>query len=202
MAKSVSLTIRIDEDLKKDAEIACAHIEHTLSSFIRASLKDCVSSYHRVKVRDGGYYKAFMETEEAQKSYEFLKREVAKHPNGLVIPVEDDSNQTSSTQTSPEKMRAIKAIIKPSEDIKVDETGRLDPTTMPRKMRRAYERELARGTLNAQPMDKYQTNPSIGAFDPEQRLRELFAKEKKGHLTRQERNQKNALLRAGVELES
>ncbi len=40
--------------------------------------------------------------------------------------------------------------------------------------------------------------PTIGAFDPEQRLRELL-KEKKGHLTRQERNQKNALMLAGVD---
>ncbi|PKO54325.1 MAG: hypothetical protein CVU26_02495 [Betaproteobacteria bacterium HGW-Betaproteobacteria-2] len=51
-------------------------------------------------------------------------------------------------------MRAIKAIVKPPPDIKVDEDGKLDPATMSRKMRRAYERELARGTFNTQPMDK------------------------------------------------
>ena len=154
MGRSISLTIRIDEDLKKDAEIACAHMERTLSSFIRSCLKDCVSTYHKVKVRDGGYYKAFMETESAQEAYAFLKAEIQKRPDGLQVPAKQEPEYTHIPVDKNESLSSTKAIIKTKPDIKVDSDGKLAPATMPRKMRREYERELAKGTLNVKPSDK------------------------------------------------
>lgn len=186
MENDITLTIRLNRELKEEAELACKKMEFTLSAYIRKCLKDAVRTYHVTSVRENGYAKAFMETEEAKRAYDVIVNAVKQSE---VVE-----------QPAPVKPKPLEPMVarKESGDVLFDEDGHIDPSTMSRKMRREYQRELKRGMFDERPGERQK--PVLERFDPEQRLRELLEKEKRTHLTRMERNQKNALINGGVRL--
>lgn len=72
MSNLINLTIRIDADLKKDAEIACAYLNTTISHSIRQSLSQMVRQHHQTRTQDASYAKASMESEGFQKAYQLV----------------------------------------------------------------------------------------------------------------------------------
>ncbi len=187
MENDITLTIRLNRELKEEAELACKKMEFTLSAYIRKCLKDAVRTFHVTSVRENGYAKAFMETEEAKRAYDVLVNAVKES--------EAVKEQPAPVKPKPPEPMSSR---KEAGDVLFDENGHVDPSTMSRKMRREYQRELKRGTFDERPGERQK--PTLERFNPEQRLKELIEKEKRTHLTRMERNQKNALFTGGVRI--
>ncbi|MCB5185148.1 hypothetical protein LG201_08015 [Methylobacillus gramineus] len=187
MENDITLTIRLNRELKEDAELACKKMEFTLSAYIRKCLKDAVRTYHVTSVRENGYAKAFMETDEAKRAYDVIVNAVKQSEAIQPQPV-------PAQPKPPEPMPSRKEV----GDVLFDENGHVDPSTMSRKMRREYQREWKRGTFDERPGERQK--PVLERFNPEQRLKELIEKEKRTHLTRRERDQKSALITGGVKL--
>lgn len=72
MSDLINLTIRIDANLKKDAELACAYLNTTISNAIRNALTGLVRQYHQTKVQDAGLATRSMESESCQRAYQLI----------------------------------------------------------------------------------------------------------------------------------
>ncbi|OAM53073.1 hypothetical protein A7981_06535 [Methylovorus sp. MM2] len=185
MEKTVNLTIRISPKLKREAEEACAYLDSTLSSTIRKTLNDIVRHHHKTRAQDTYYERMFMEGDLAQEAQQALLKE-----HGLV----DQAEMVKSN--GPLASPMLKDLIRnrPPSLVTHSDDEELHTNLMTRKERREYERQKKKGTLAG----KIEQSILFAKHETSDVLKMLIDKEKKGFLTKKERDQKQALLRAGV----
>lgn len=148
MEKTVNLTIRIEPKLKKDAEEACAYLDKTLSAYLRGCMRDLIRQHHRVRAQDSAYHRSFMEGEYAQAAVDALAREVERGKAEIEPPAPAPISQAPA---KPELPKVQVSQVRPQReepgDIKLLDNGEIDPRTMSRKLRRAWERDKAKGRI-------------------------------------------------------
>lgn len=137
MKKTTNVIVRVDPDLKAQAEEACSYLGMTLSQLLRHTMQSVVRQYHQSKANDTAYARAFVEGEKAQLAYDALKREIDANggEKDYAIPAAPNSvRQHASDKAKPSR---------PS----IDASGAIDPATMSRKLRRQYARDKAKGKV-------------------------------------------------------
>jgi len=129
MNKTTNVIVRVDPELKRQAEEACAYLDITLSSIVRGTMMNIVRQYHMTKANDTAYARAFMQGEGAQYAYDALKRE---------LQAQEASKEQPSAPENPPSREAGPRIY---------DDGSVDPSTMSRKLRRKFARDRAKGRV-------------------------------------------------------
>lgn len=155
MKKTTSVIIRVDPELKAQAEEACAYMDITLSQLLRRTMQSAVRQYHQIKASDTAYARNFLEGGAAQIAYDALKRELEANGGSK-------DYQRPADRPSPESKRGGKAadrvevVSLPREEPnrertptqpRIDAAGNIDTATMSRKLRRQFARDRAKGKV-------------------------------------------------------
>lgn len=160
MKKTVNMTIRIDPDLKAKAEEACEYLDLTLSRVMRAALQNVVRDYYARRIKDTEYARFFNQGDLAERAQAALERELQqeaaaesqKAAKRVVAPTLNDlvRNQTSvqdKKEPEPPKVDRYARPKRYENGPRINEDGEIDPATLTRKMRRAWERDKAKGRI-------------------------------------------------------
>ncbi|MEZ0245956.1 MAG: type II toxin-antitoxin system RelB/DinJ family antitoxin [Methylophilaceae bacterium] len=137
MKKTTNVIVRVDPDLKAQAEEACSYLGMTLSSLLRHTMQSVVRQHHQTRANDTAYARAFVQGNSAQLAYDALKREIDANGGAkeYPIPVQPSSDRQHTSDMA-----------KPSRP-SIDASGAIDPATMSRKLRRQYARDKAKGKV-------------------------------------------------------
>lgn len=73
MAKT-NITVRVDEDIKAKAELACEYFGTTLTHIINHQLRRTIDEYYKHRANEADQYKRINQGVIAQASYDVLKQ--------------------------------------------------------------------------------------------------------------------------------
>ena len=150
MEKSVNLTLRISPELKAEAEEACKYLDRTVSDVIRAALRSVVKQYQTERAQETRVAREFAQGEHAQVAYDALVREI-NAKGGAVDVVQGNGISVLKSSANPLPVKqAPSSVHGTSQEVPcphLDASGDIDLSTMPRKLRRQYERDKAKGRV-------------------------------------------------------
>ena len=146
MKKTTNVIVRVDPELKAQAEEACAYLDMTLSQLLRRTMQSAVRQYQQAKANDTAYARALMEGEHAQLAYDALKRELQAKGGAVdVVTRPDGGTELQPSEQKPEDYRPVDAGKGMTPRLSAE--GAIDPSTMSRKLRRQYARDRKKGRV-------------------------------------------------------
>lgn len=88
MSKTINLTIRVDEQFKKDVEEACAYLDTTISALIRHELKRTINHYRQQYILENAQIVQIMESHAAVQAHKLLLDYMTLNGGEFVHPSE------------------------------------------------------------------------------------------------------------------
>jgi len=81
----VNFTVRVDADMKRQAEIACEYLNTTLSDMVRQTLNQVIRQYYQTHEKDTQHAANFMRNENSRLAHKLVVEFMAINGDKLII---------------------------------------------------------------------------------------------------------------------